>query len=211
MLLYAGLSQQCDIYARYFIGVELYDPTEPARGFTLKYGGGDPFTFRTPFNRTMEISFICDDNGDMENVTELNDLFNAQGSVSLVAERNSYYVADTLRIEIYTSGGCPARCQTYADEQQTQLQLCNGNGVCREDEILGNVRCICDDDDPLSDPYYCKLETPSPVTSTPTTPSPVEDDMSSLEPSTTYDKSNGWMIGMEINLVVIGIMTHFVY
>ena len=205
-----GLSQQCDIFARQLVDIQLYDPAEPARGFKLIYNDGDDFVYDRNYNKSMEISFICDDNGAAEDVNELNDIFGTQGTAYLVETTQDYEV-NLLQIEIYTSGGCPARCQTYVDEDKTMLQLCNGNGICRQDDEINNVRCFCDDDEELSDEFYCKLATSSPSMEPTKEPSSSPTDLIiDASISTTDNDSNAWMIGYGINLIAIIIVAHFV-
>ena len=155
-----GLSDQCDIYAREILNIELYDPTEPSRGFTMIYGGGDKFRYTEVYSKGTEISFICDENENIEDATQLNELFATQGTARLISTQQ-IFEPDTLKIEIYTKGACPARCQTYVNDTDSLLQLCNGNGICAHDEKLNNVRCFCDVERLMSDEFYCVLNSSS--------------------------------------------------
>lgn len=104
----------------------LYDATNPSRGLTMTYVGGDVCVLganRIP--RQLKLWMLCDP-----------DAPNRLPSTELVIEAPGSCLYE---IFLRTTFACPAQCPVI------NSKLCNGHGFCEFDPVAANSRCFCND------------------------------------------------------------------
>jgi hypothetical protein len=108
------------------ISWSLIDTSDPSKGVSMKYFGGDQCpgnASNPPVNRTMTINFGCSADQGMSNFVD-----------TRVVESYCKY-----NINIANVNGCPNECAV----SQTTRQLCAGNGFCGFDTDIKKPKCFC--------------------------------------------------------------------
>ena len=106
----------------------LYDSTNPSRGVTVQYLGGDacPSAFGKT-SRQLKLWLLCYD--DATNIPDDETIL-----------ENQYCAYD---IFLKSAFGCPVQCPLYAPPGSQTRRICAGHGVCDFDSVRGNSRCFC--------------------------------------------------------------------
>jgi hypothetical protein len=105
----------------------LYDQTNPSRGVTIQYKGGDRCP-GTSYSRSMRIWLLCYD--DATNIPDEEMVLESGNPVC------------TYDIFIRSAFGCPTQCALPMGPSGNR-QLCAGHGVCDFDASKGTSRCFC--------------------------------------------------------------------
>lgn len=106
------------------IKYSLYDTTNPSRGVSITYMGGDQCAGGN--GRSLKLWLLCDP-----------DAYNIPDS-ELVQETGSC----NYEIFVNSAFGCPAECPVTQDPVNGR-SLCSNHGLCDFDAAIQNSRCFC--------------------------------------------------------------------
>lgn len=123
------------------VSYSLYDPTNPSKGLSIQYTGGDQCGSNTLVNRSLKLWVLC--YNDAANILD--------DEVVLTSTSNPC----SFEIFLKSSYGCPSSCP------MPNKQICNNHGVCDFDSIQNQPRCFCN---PGYEGDDCTDVTPPPTT-----------------------------------------------
>ena len=113
-------SQQTEVFG-------LYDQTNPSRGVSLQYIGGDTCNVVKQIKRSLKLWLLCDPL-QPDGVPDNELVLEAPGSC-------------LYEIFVRTTYGCPAECPIASGS----AAVCNNHGFCEFDNVLKTSKCFCND------------------------------------------------------------------